>query len=152
MIIIVPTLTQEIKDFVNKQRLGFVATIGPGNKPNVSPKGTTVAWDDEHLIFADIKSPQTISNLEVNPNLEINVVDPVKRKGYRFAGTAKILSEGEEFEKILAHYRTLGVKSEVKAIVLVTIDMAKEITSPLYDLGLTEQEIVSEWKKRYLSD
>jgi len=152
MIIIVSTLTQEIKDFVNKQRLGFVATIGPGNKPNLSPKGTTVAWDDEHLIFADIKSPQTISNLEVNPNLEINVVDPVKRKGYRFAGTAKILSEGEEFEKILAHYRTLGVKSKVKAIVLVTIDTAKEITSPLYDLGLTEQEIVSEWKKRYLSD
>ena len=31
----------------------------------------------------------------------INADDPVKRKGYRFVGTAKILSEGEEFEKIL---------------------------------------------------
>jgi len=40
----------------------------------------------------------------------------------------------------------------VKDIVLVTIDMAKEIKSPLYDLGLTEQQIVSEWKKRYLPD
>ena len=147
-----PTLTQEIKDFVNKQRMGFVATIGPANKPNLSPKGTTIAWDDNHLVFTGIRSDQTISNLKVNPNLEINVVDPIRRRGYRFQGTAKILSDGEEFEKILSHYRTLGVKSEVKAIVLIGIDVAKEIKSPLYDLGLTEQEIVSEWKKRYLPD
>ncbi len=147
-----PTLTQEIQDFVNKQRMGFVATIGPANKPNLSPKGTTVALDDDHLAFTGIRSDQTISNLKINPNLEINVVDPIRRKGYRFQGTAKILSDGEKFEKILSHYRTLGVKSVVKAIVLITIDVAKEIKSPLYDLGLTEQEIVSEWKKRYLPD
>ena len=147
-----PTLTQEIQDFVNKQRMGFVATIGPANKPNLSPKGTTIAWDDNHLAFTGIRSDQTISNLKVNPNLEINVVDPIRRRGYRFQGTAKILSDGEEFEKILSHYRTLGVKSEVKAIVLIGIDVAKEIKSPLYDLGLTEQEIVSEWKKRYFPD
>ena len=147
-----PTLTQEIQDFVNKQRMGFVATIGPANKPNLSPKGTTIALDDNHLAFTGIRSDQTISNLKVNPNLEINVVDPIRRRGYRFQGTAKILSDGEEFEKILSHYRTLGVKSAVKAIVLIAIDVAKEIKSPLYDLGLTEQEIVSEWKKRYLPD
>ena len=147
-----PTLTQEIQDFVNKQRMGFVATIGPANKPNLSPKGTTITLDDNHLAFTGIRSDQTISNLKVNPNLEINVVDPIRRRGYRFQGTAKILSDGEEFEKILSHYRTLGVKSAVKAIVLIAIDVAKEIKSPLYDLGLTEQEIVSEWKKRYLPD
>ena len=147
-----PILTQEIKDFVNKQRMGFVATVGPDNKPKLSPKGTTIALDENHIVFTDIRSAQTISNLEVNPNLEINVVDPIRRRGYRFSGTAKILFDGEEFEKILSHFRTLGVKSEVKDIVLVTIDMAKEIKSPLYDLGLTEQQIVSEWKKRYLPD
>ena len=147
-----PTLTQEIKDFVNKQRMGFVATIGPANKPSLSPKGTTVALDDDHLAFTGIKSDQTISNLEINPNLEINVVDPIRRKGYKFQGTAKILSNGEEFEKILSHYGALGVKSEVKTIVLVAINVVKEIKSPLYDLGLTEQEIISEWKERYLPD
>ncbi len=147
-----PTLTQEIQDFVNKQRMGFVASMGPANKPNLSPKGTTIALDDNHLAFTGIRSDQTISNLEINPNLEINVLDPIRRKGYRFQGTAKILSDGEEFEKILSHYRTLGVKSVVKAIVLIAIDLAKEIKSPLYDLGLTEQEIVSEWKKHYLPD
>ena len=140
-----------MKDFVNKQRMGFVATIGPANKPNLSPKGTTIAWNDEHLTFSGIRSDQTISNLEVHPSVEVNVVDPVKRRGYRFQGEATVLNEGIKFDEILNHYRKIGVKSEVKAIVLIKIDIAKEITSPLYDLGLTEHEIESEWKKRYSS-
>jgi len=145
-------LTQEMKDFVNKQRMGFVATVSPDNSPNLSPKGTTVVYTDEHLIFTGIRSDHTLSNLEKNPLVDINVVNPMKRKGYRFKGTATILSEGKEFESILNHYRDLGIKSEVKAIVLVKVNSAELITSPLYDLGLSEQEIESEWKQRYSSD
>jgi len=145
-------LTQEMKDFVNKQRMGFVATVSPDNSPNLSPKGTTVVYTDEHLIFTGIRSEHTLSNLEKNPLVDINVVNPIKRKGYRFKGTATILSEGKEFESILNQYRDLGIKSEVKAIVLVKVNSAELITSPLYDLGLSEQEIESEWKRRYSSD
>jgi len=145
-------LTQEMKDFVNKQRMGFVATVSPDNSPNLSPKGTTVVYNDENLIFTGIRSEHTLSNLEKNPLVDINVVNPIKRKGYRFKGTATTLSEGKEFESILNQYRDLGVKSEVKAIVLVKVKSAELITSPLYDLGLSEQEIESEWKQRYSSD
>jgi len=145
-------LTQDMKDFVNKQRMGFVATVSPDNSPNLSPKGTTVVYSDEHLIFTGIRSEHTLSNLEKNPLVDINVVNPIKRKGYRFKGTATILSEGKEFESILNQYRDLGIKSEVKAIVLVKVNSAELITSPLYDLGLSEQEIESEWKQRYSSD
>ncbi len=145
-------LTQEMKDFVNKQRMGFVATVSPDNSPNLSPKGTTVVYSDEHLIFTGIRSEHTLSNLEKNPLVDINVVNPIKRKGYRFKGTATIISEGKQFESILNQYRDLGVKSEVKAIALVKVISAELITSPLYDLGLSEQEIESEWKQRYSSD
>ncbi|PBO86171.1 MAG: flavin-nucleotide-binding protein [Thaumarchaeota archaeon] len=145
-------LTQEIKDFVNKQRMGFVATVSPDNSPNLSPKGTTVVYTDEHLIFTGIRSEHTLSNLEKNPLVDINVVNPIKRKGYRFKGTATIISEGKEFENILNQYRDLGIKSKVKAIVLVKVNSAELITSPLYDLGLSEQEIESEWTQRYSSD
>ena len=68
----------------NEQRLGFVASACPDGTPNLSPKGTTTVWDDEHLIFADICSPGTITNVERHPVVEINVVDPVACKGYRF--------------------------------------------------------------------
>ncbi|MCH8323582.1 MAG: pyridoxamine 5'-phosphate oxidase family protein [Thaumarchaeota archaeon] len=144
-------ISDEIKHFLERQKLGFVATISPDNTPNVSPKGTILAWDDEHLIFADIKSPQTISNLENNPSVEINVVDPILRKGYRFKGKGMILKDNEEFSKILKFYKEKGIKSKINAVVMVKVDTLSEVTSPLYDLGFSEEEIKEKWKKYYLS-
>ena len=141
----------EIKHFLERQKLGFVATVSPDNTPNVSPKGTILAWGDEHLIFADIKSPQTISNLENNPSVEINVIDPILRKGYRFKGQGKILKDNEEFSKILKFYAEKGTKSKINAVVMVKVDILSEVTSPLYDLGFSEEEIKEKWKKHYLS-
>ncbi len=144
-------ISNEIKHFLERQKLGFVATISPDNTPNVSPKGTILAWDDEHLIFADIKSPQTISNLENNPSVELNVIDPILRKGYRFKGKGKILKDNEEFSKILKFYEEKGTKSKINAVVMIKVDALSEVTSPLYDLGFSEEEIKEKWKKHYLS-
>ena len=84
-------LTEEIKDFVTQAKLGFVATVCPDGTPNLSPKGTTTIWDDDHGVFADIHSPGTINNLLINTSVEINVVDVFVRKGYRFKGIGKVL-------------------------------------------------------------
>ena len=142
-------ITPEIKDYLNRLKLGFVATVSSDNTPNVSPKGTIIAWDDENLVFADIKSPQTMQNLENNPAVEINVIDPLLRKGFRFKGMATILRSGDEFSKIVSHYKENGIKSEILAVVKIKLDTIKEVTSPLYDLGLTEDEIKEKWKKLY---
>ena len=142
-------ITTEIKDYLNRLKLGFVATVSSDNTPNVSPKGTIIAWGDEHLVFADIKSPQTMKNLENNPIVEINVVDPLLRKGFRFKGTTEILREGDEFKEIVSHYKQNGIKSEIMAVVKVKLDEIREVTSPLYDLGLTQDEIKNKWKKLY---
>ena len=50
-------VTPEIKDFVNKTKLGFIATVFVDGTPHLSPKRTKIAWDDDHLAFADIHSP-----------------------------------------------------------------------------------------------
>ena len=143
-------ISDEIKNFIERQKLGFVATVSPNGMPNVSPKGTILVWEN-NVIFADIKSPQTMINLEKNPMVEINVVDPIVRKGYRFKGKAKILRENDEFTKILKHYQDKGIKSKINAIVKVQIDTLSEITSPLYDLGYSEEEIKEKWKKYYVA-
>ena len=79
-------LTDDMKRIVREQRLGYVATVCPDGTPNLSPKGTTAVWDDDHLVFADIRSPQSVQNIEHNRSVEVNVVDPLVRKGYRFKG------------------------------------------------------------------
>lgn len=112
---------------------------------NLSPKGTTTAWDNDHLAFADIDSSQTIANLRLNPVTEINVVDPLIRKGYRFKGTATILTEGSLFEQILAYYKNRGMTMPVRCIVLVEVEYAAALVSPVYSLGLSEVEVRNRW-------
>jgi uncharacterized protein len=138
-------LTEDMRRVVEEQRLGFVATVCPDGTPNLSPKGTTAVWDDEHLVFADICSPGTIANLLVQPVLEINVVDPVVRKGYRFKGSAMVVSEGRLFEEGLRFYRSRGVASPIQHIVLVKVERALPLISPAYDLSQTEEEVRDRW-------
>ena len=144
-------ITEQMKEIIENQKLGYVATVSPDKTPNLSPKGTLFVLNEEHLVFADIKSPKTISNLEANPAIEINVVDPISRKGYRFKGTSEIIADGTEFQEILSHYKSIGVKSTIKKIVKVKVLDSLEITSPLYDLGFSEEDIKKRWKNHYLS-
>ena len=138
-------LTEEMQQVVNKQRLGFIATVCPDGTPNLSPKGTTAVWDDEHLIFADICSPGTIANLQHNPAIEINVVDPIVRKGYRFKGTATILTHGSEFDRGVFFYRQRGTRNPIEHIVLIKVERALPLISPAYDLGQTEEQVRARW-------
>ena len=121
-------LTEDMKRVVNEQRLGFVATVCPDGTPNLSPKGTTAVWDDDHIVFADIRSPATVANLRRNPSTEINVVDPMVRKGYRFKGVASVLTEGALFERILDFYRAErnldDSRIRIRSFVLVKIEEA----------------------------
>ena len=143
------TISEEIKNFVNSQKLGYVATVSKDGTPNLSPKGTIVVMNESTLAFADIRSPQTIQNLQDNPSVEINVVDPFQRLGYRFKGEGKIISEGSEFDKILDYYENAGIKSKINSVVIVDVESMSEVTSPSYDLGVTKDELVSKWKKYY---
>ena len=143
------SIPDNIKNFVNFQKLGYVATISKDGTPNLSPKGTIAVIDESTLVFADIRSPQTMQNLKENSSIEINVVDPFQRSGYRFKGDGKIIIEGSEFDKILDYYANAGVKSKINSVVVVDVKSMSEVTSPSYDLGATKDELVSKWKKYY---
>lgn len=147
----VPVLTADMKRLVNEQRLGFVATVCPDGTPNVSPKGTTTVWDDEHLVFANIRSEGTLANLRQNPSVEVNVVDPFVRKGYRFKGVASILESGPLYDRVLAFYRERGSRNAIREIVMVRVHTALPLDSPAYDLGLTEDEVRDRWERHFQS-
>jgi uncharacterized protein len=144
-------ITADMRRVLDEQQLGFVATVTPDGRPNLSPKGTTKAWDDDHLVFADICSPNTIANLAANPAMEVNVVDPVLRRGYRFKGVAQVLSGGPLYEEIEAWYRARGSTSPFQHIVLMKVEAADELWSPAYDQGRTEAEVTAQWT-RYWTD
>lgn len=139
-------LTSDMKRIVREQRLGYVASVCPDGTPNLSPKGTTTVWDDDHLMFADIRSPQSVENLERNPSVEVNVVDPLVRKGYRFKGRATVHRSGEVYQRCYDRYRETGLTHPIRAIVLIRVERALAVTSPAYDRGATEQEVKDRWR------
>jgi predicted pyridoxine 5'-phosphate oxidase superfamily flavin-nucleotide-binding protein len=143
-------LTDDMKRVVGEQRLGFVATVCPDGTPNLSPKGTTAVWDDDHLVFANIRSPGTLANLRQNANVEVNVVDPLLRKGYRFKGVASILASGVLYDQAIAFYKARGSRvNAMREVVLVRVHSAQPIDSPAYDLGLTEEEVRDQWERYF---
>jgi predicted pyridoxine 5'-phosphate oxidase superfamily flavin-nucleotide-binding protein len=135
-----------------EQRLGFVATVCPDGTPNLSPKGTTAVWDDDHLVFANIRSPGTLANLRQNASVEINVVDPFCRRGYRFKGLASVLESGALYDAVIAFYKDRGsTVSLIREVVLVRVQQAEPVDSPAYDLGLSEDEVRSRWERHFES-
>jgi predicted pyridoxine 5'-phosphate oxidase superfamily flavin-nucleotide-binding protein len=141
-------LTPEVRRFVLEQRLGFVATVRADGGPNLSPKGTTTVWDEDHLMFADLASPQTIANLRRDPRVEVNVVDPIVRKGYRFRGTGEVHEDGPAFDRAIrllaAQGSTLGA-DRVRSIVVIEVSEVRPLVSPAYDGGATEADVVRRW-------
>jgi hypothetical protein len=145
-------LSDRMQRVVREQRLGFVATVTADGRPNLSPKGTTRLWDDERLFFADIASPGTVANLLANPHVEINVVDPILRKGFRFKGTATVYTGGEMYDRGLQILRQEGStanRERVRSIVVIDVTDAAEVVSPAYDDGATEQSISHGWLGYY---
>ena len=145
-------LTEDMKRMVRENRLGFYATVCPDGTPNLSPKGTTFVYDDDHLAFVDLASPGTLSNLERNPSIEISIVDLFVRKGYRFKGTATILTEGPIFEEIRNSYQGSSVQeliSNVRSAVLIKVERALPLVSPGYLPGITEEEMRRQWEQHW---
>lgn len=148
-------LTADMKRVVTEPRLGFVATVCPDGTPHLSPKGPTAVWDDDHLVFAHICSPRTTANVSATPAIEVNVVDPIVRMGYRFKGTARVLTEGPLDEEIRAFSRRGpsalqdGVVERIQAIVLVTVEQALPLVSPASDGGASEDEVAARWWRHW---
>jgi predicted pyridoxine 5'-phosphate oxidase superfamily flavin-nucleotide-binding protein len=142
-------ITQDMWALVDRQRLGFVATVNADGTPNLSPKGTVVVWDDNHLLWVDIRSPRTMRNLRERPATEINVVDPLIRKGYRFRGTCRIVTDDAELQPILRFYREERlVMNPIRAAVLVAVVSVERVTSPSYDDPDADE---AEIRQRYIA-
>jgi predicted pyridoxine 5'-phosphate oxidase superfamily flavin-nucleotide-binding protein len=146
-------LTEDMQRVVREQRLGFYATVSEDGTPNLSPKGTTYVLDDDHLFFADIRSPQTVANIRRGSAVEVNIVDPLVRKGYRFKGTGEIHERGTGlYDECIERLREAGstLVDRVRTIGVIKVREARALISPVYDDGaLSEAEVVEMFRARF---
>ena len=141
-------LSPQMKQVIAEQKLGFVGSVDADGAPNVSPKGTFLVLDDEHIMFGEIRSPNTLRNIAERPRVEVNFVDPIIRKGLRVKGAARFVASGsEEFEALEPQFRAVwgDLCDSLGGIVVIKVDKAAPLSSPAYDHGATEDALKAQY-------
>jgi predicted pyridoxine 5'-phosphate oxidase superfamily flavin-nucleotide-binding protein len=142
-------LTADMRAVIQAAHLCFAATVTPDGKPNLSPKGTIRVWDDRHLFFLDLASPGTRANLQAGPWMELNVVEQLSRRGYRFFGTATVHVADAVYDEAVRRVRTAEQFGyPVAAVILLAVVRAAPLVSPGYWRVPDERAMRSLWRER----
>ena len=118
----------------------------------MSPKGTFIVLDEYKIAFAEICLPGTISNIGHSPEVEVNFVDSFRRKGWRVRGVTQILRRGSaDFEEISPNWHALwsDLSARIRAIVMIKVSEVKLLSTPPYDDGVTEADMIALYKEKY---
>ena len=132
--------SQKIKDFIHNawadDCVCLVATIGPDG-PNVSPKGSLIIFDDNHLAYWERAKRKALDNLAHDPrvvvvysNMKAFREKKLQSAVVRFYGTAKVHESGPVKEAIFAKLNDREQKHEGADVgfgVLVKIDRAEDL-------------------------
>ena len=143
----------EIKESIEKSVLCWLATATPIGEPNVSPKEVFAAYGENHIIVANIASPNTLKNIKANPQVCISFIDIFVQKGFQIKGKAEIIERGtagfEGMEQPLLKI-TEG-NYPFNSITKIEIEKVKPIIAPKYILypETTEAQQIESAKKTY---
>ncbi len=146
-----PMLTSQMIDLITNWPLGFVASIDAQGRARVSPKGTFRVLSPTSLGFTDIRSPGTVANLRARPNVEVNFIDVLSRRGARLLGTATVHDrETPGFDTQIAGFAETwpDLADRFRALVEISVTECKPLSSPIYDNGAEEQEIRAAYAAR----
>ncbi|MCK0096131.1 pyridoxamine 5'-phosphate oxidase family protein [Yoonia sp. F2084L] len=145
-------LTAPMKDLIATFPLGFVASVTSAGAPAVSPKGTFIVLDDRTVAYGDIRSPGTRRNLMANPAVEVNFVDPFKRKAVRVSGTTTVhMKASDRFVQLHPQWLDVfgALAQRMTALIEIDITAASEIWTPPYDDGATEDDMIAIYKDKF---
>lgn len=146
-------ITPEMRQLIERNTVGFVATVTPEGKPAVSPKGTSVVLDEKTMAIGELRSPGTLCNIRANPAVEINYLDVLSRKAVRLSGTARYVERAtEEFVQLAPCFQAWStLVPRLRGIFLVDVTAAQLILSPVYDIGAHEDDLRRHWSAYYSS-
>lgn len=113
-------LNDAMKAMLAKQ-LPIQSTVSKDGLPDIGPKRSLRAYDDQTLIYNENTGGQTLRNILDGSKMAIAVIDREALDGYRFVGTPKVFSEGQPFDDAVAFASQNGMKTP-KFAVLVHLD------------------------------
>lgn len=145
-------LTAEIITSIESSVLCWVATSAD-DIPNVSPKEVFTHFGTTHIIIANIASPQTVKNIQQNPNASVSFIEILIQKGYQLKGSAEIISKKNSLFQAM-NSKLLHITQGLfpfSTITSIKVDHVKPIIAPRYLLypNTTEEDQIKSAKKQY---
>ena len=89
----------EIKEFIEKQGVFAVGTIGTNNLPNVSPR-IFFSVDEDGIFWLDFFKHKSYKNIQANPWVTISVFNKDDLKGFQFRGIVSFVIDEPRKSKI----------------------------------------------------
>jgi uncharacterized protein len=125
-------LTDEMIEAINNSLTDrapcLVGTASADGVPDMSYRGSMMAFDAEHLAFWERVKGETLANIEANPNVAVMYVNRERRQNWRFYGTATVLKDGSVREQIMerVHPFYLGQAPErLGYAILIRVDRVR---------------------------
>ncbi|NMH88888.1 pyridoxamine 5'-phosphate oxidase family protein [Flavivirga algicola] len=143
----------DLKAYIDKSVLCWLATSSSDNIPNVSPKEVFAFYPENAIIIANIASPLSVKNIKENDNVCVSFIDVFVQKGFKINGKAEIVSKND-LEYATMESIILGMtegKFPFSNIIKISIDNVRKIIAPKYILypETTEEDQIKSAKKTY---
>lgn len=146
-------INEQVLKYLDQSILCWLATSSSGS-PNVSPKEVFTAYNNQSIIIANIASPNTVRNINANPNVCLSFIDILVQKGFQIKGTATILTR-DDSEYTAMESKLLDItkgKFPFSSITHILPKKIKPILAPsylLYPDTTTEQQQIEQAKVAY---
>lgn len=112
-------MPKEVMDLLkDREAQKLLTTIGPDGMPNVAPKGSLTAVDEETVAFADIAGGKTRTNLDANSKVAVAVLK--NRTAYQVKGHLQgFQTSGPVFDNYVKMFQPMGMKPKAAGIIKV---------------------------------
>jgi hypothetical protein len=147
-------LSPEVQESAIRSVLCWLATVDAAGQPNVAPKEIFAAFDATHLVIANIASPTSVRNIEVNPRVCVSFIDVFVQKGFKVFGTARNVRRNEpEFSTWSAPLEAkAGPRFPIHSVLVIKAVQVEPILAPsyrLYAADTTEETQVASAMRTY---
>ena len=112
----------------------------------MSPKEIYAVFDSEHLVIANIVSPVSVRNIDLNPRVCVSFVDVFVQKGFKIFGTARnVRRQDKDFALWAAPLiAKAGPRFPIHSVIVILANKFEEILAPSYQVYPAETTEMSQ--------
>ncbi len=109
-------MLKKITGLLQKREFVSVATSDLSSKPNAAPK-FLLKVEGNYIFLVDYTRGKTWENLKINPQVSLSFMDTDDLTGYQLNGTAKVIEEGHEYDKITREFQQKEIDLSCRRII-----------------------------------